>query len=100
MSPVADGNTADIYTLIVHLFNFLQHHAGIDDHAVAQYADLPMVQNPGRQQPQLVGNIVHYNRMTCIGTAAVTHYRICLLGQIVYDFSFSFIAPLGADYHN
>ena len=43
VSPVADGDAADVHTLVVHLFDFLQHHAGVDYHAVAQHAYLPVI---------------------------------------------------------
>ena len=84
----------------MHLFDFLQHHAGVDYHPVAQHAHLPVIQYPGRQQPQFIGHVVNHYGVSRIGAAAVAHYRVRFLRQVINNFTFSFIAPLGADYNN
>ena len=85
---------------ILALLDFLQHDAGVDDDAVAEDADLAVVQDARRQQAQFVRNIVDDDRMARVGAAGITDHRVGLLGQIIHDFAFSFIAPLGADYYD
>ena len=49
---------------------------------------------------QFIGHVVNHYGVSRIGTAAVAHYRVCFLCQVINDFTFSFIAPLGADYNH
>ena len=100
MGAVADGDAADVDALVMHFLDFLQHDAGVDDDAVAEDADLAVVQDARRQQAQFVRNIVDDDRMARVGAAGITDHRVGLLGQIIHDFAFSFIAPLGADYYD
>ena len=100
MGPVADQQIAGVHTFGLHVGNFLQHHTGIDNNSVPQDAGLVLVQNAAGQQAQLEFHIVDHNRMTGIGTAGITDYCIGLLGQIIYDFAFTFVPPLGTNHNN
>lgn len=80
----------------LHACDFCQHNAGIDYNAVAQHVYFIAEQYAGRQQAQFVMHVVDHNGMAGVGTAGVTDYRVSFLCQIVNNFAFSFIAPLGA----
>ena len=92
---VRNNQIAAINALFLHAGDFSQHNAGVDYNAVAQNVSLIIEQYAGWQQTQLIINVVNYNGMTCIGTAAVTNYSVSLLRQIVNNFTFTLIAPLG-----
>ena len=100
VSTVADGDAADVDALVMHFLDFLQDNAGVDDDAVAEDADLAVVQDARRQQAQLIRHIVNDYRMARVGPAGITNHGVRLLGQIIHDFPFSFVAPLGTDDNN
>ena len=72
---------ADAFSL--HISNFMQNYAGVDNDAVTQHISLITVQNTGGKQTQFIGNVIDDYRMTCVGTAGITYDGIGFLCQII-----------------
>ena len=96
MSAVRNYQIAAINTLFLHAGDFSQHNAGVDNYAIAQNIDFILEENTGGQKTQLVANVVNHNSVASIGAAAIAHYSISLLCQVVNNFTFTFVAPLSA----
>jgi hypothetical protein len=45
-------------------------------------------------------NSVNDQRVTCVGSTLVAHNHVGFFCEHVNEFTFAFIAPLGADYNN
>ena len=77
--------------------DFRDQADGVDDHAVADDAQLAFAQNAGGHKVQDVFLFADEDRMTGVVAALCADHDIGPLGQHVDDFAFAFIAPLGAD---
>ena len=88
------------YALLLQSLQLCEEGLHIDDHAGSKDYSLSRIYNAGRNQMQFVGDTAIYNCVSCVGTAGEPGYNRCITCKVVYDFSFSLIAPLGADNYN
>ena len=99
VGPRGDFQLADLHALGRHAFDFFQEDGRIDDDAAADDAGLIGKQDARRQKTERKGFIVDDDRMACVVAALGTDDNVRFLRQIIYDFTFTFITPLGAYYH-
>ncbi|MBF8280154.1 MAG: hypothetical protein HW385_1586 [candidate division NC10 bacterium] len=79
------------------LVDLLDQGKQIDDHAVAQDADLPLPEDPGRDQVEDNLFVSDDDRMAGVGAALVTGHGIEMLREEIDDLALPLIAPLRAD---
>jgi hypothetical protein len=83
-------------TLGFEAFDLLDEHFRIDDHAVADDAELFGVQSARWDQMQHRLLAIDDQGMTGIVAALKTHDDVGIVGKKVDDFAFAFVAPLSA----
>ena len=69
----------------------------IDDHAVADHAELVGVEDPRRDQVELVDLVAADDRVAGVVAALIADHDVGPLGEQVGDLSLPLVAPLGAD---
>ena len=69
----------------------------VDDDAVADHAQLAGVEDPRRDQVELVDLVVADDRVAGVVAALVADDDVGPLGEQVGDLSLALVAPLGAD---
>ena len=74
--------------------------SGVDNDAVADDASFSRIQNSRRQQVQFGFDSFDHYGMTGVIAALITDYDLGLFCQVIDDFPFSFIAPLGSYDYN
>ena len=77
--------------------DFFDQDFRIDDHAVADDAELIGVKRAGRDQVQNGFLAVDDQRVAGVIAALKAHDDIRVLGEQVDDFAFAFVSPLGTD---
>ena len=82
-----------------HAFDFFKEDFRIDNDAAADDASFVGKEDPRRQETQCKGLIVDDDRMAGVIPTLGADDDIGLLGQIIYNLTFTFVAPLGSDYH-
>ncbi len=87
-------------SLFSDLIDLFEKRFRVDDHAVAEYARLVLMDNSRRQQPQNKGLIADIHAMPGIMPALITRHDIKPVRQQINNLPFPFIAPLGTDYYN
>ena len=98
MPAVADEQPAlDRVALALQQADLVQQFKRIDDHAVADQADLAIVQNTRWNQVQHMLASADDDGMTGIAAPLEPDDQVGLRRQDVDDFPFSLVAPLGAD---
>ena len=90
---------ADLHTFGGHAFDFFKEDFRIDNDAAADDASFVGKEDPRRQETQCKGLIVDDDRMAGVIPTLGADDDIGLLGQIIYNLTFTFVAPLGSDYH-
>src|SRR5699024_3543905 len=75
---------------------FLQEHAGVDDHTVGDDRDHVGGQDARRQQVERILLVADDHRVTSVVTTLVAHYVVHLVADQVGRLALAFIAPLGA----
>ena len=100
MGAVADADAADIDALLNHAVHFLQHNLRVKGNTIAHHAQSTLVKNAGRHQAQLVLRAINGNSMAGIAAALIADNSLSLLCQIIYDFTLTFVTPLGAQNYN
>ena len=83
----------------VEPFDLLQQHARVDDHAVADHAELVLMQDAGGDQVELVLLVPVHDGVAGVVAALEAHDRGGVLGQQIGDLALAFVAPLGSDYY-
>ena len=91
---------ADRHALLSQPLDLIGQRPGIDDHAVADDAELAFAHDARRQQRQLVGLVADHQRVAGIVAALEAHHDVGALGEPVDDLALALVAPLGADYHD
>ena len=75
-----------------------EHEADrINDHAVADDAELALAQDAGRHQVQDIPGAADENRVPGVVATGVSHHEVRPLGQYVNNLALALIAPLGAN---
>ena len=98
MRRLADEQASgELDAALFEAFDFLDQRDGVDDDAVGDDAFFPGAQNAGGNQVQDEFFLPDLDRVAGVVAALGADDDIGLLGEDVDDFSFSFIAPLGAD---
>ena len=90
---------ADLHPFGGHAFDFFKEDFRIDNDAAADDASFVGKEDPRRQETQCKGLIVDDDRMAGVIPTLGADDDIGLLGQIIYNLTFTFVAPLGSDYH-
>ena len=72
-------------------------HDRVDDHAVADRAQLAGVEDPRRDQVELERLAVADDRVAGVVAALEADHEVGLLGEQVHDLPLPLVAPLGAD---
>ena len=75
-----------------------QRH-GIDYHAVAHHVDRRGVENARGDALQRIFVAVEHHGVSGVVAALIAHHHVGACGEIIRDFPFSFVAPLGADHY-
>ena len=83
----------------VQFVDFAQQRLGGNDHAGADEAIQPLMQDAARNQAQHGFFTAHHQSVPCIVAALKTHDTRRFFRQPVDDFTLTLVAPLGADYH-
>ncbi|MMZ65119.1 hypothetical protein D1872_275030 [compost metagenome] len=96
MRPVADDQILCSETILVNIVDFLDQCGRIDHHAVSDHAFLIRIKHARRDQAEFVLLAVDKNGVTGVVTALITGHHICALRQIIRDFTFTFVSPLGS----
>ena len=68
---------------------------GVHDDPVSDDTLFFAPEDPGRNEVQDVFGAALDDGMTGIVATGGTHHHVCMLRQVIDDFTFSFIAPLG-----
>src|SRR4029434_5976424 len=87
----------DQMTLRLRRMNFFDENFRIDDDAVADDAELIGMERAGGNQMENSFMAVNDERMSRVIPALKPNYNIGFMGKQIDDFTFAFIAPLGAD---
>ena len=91
------GFGRDFDALFAHGRNFIGQVPRVQNNTVADHRQLTTPHNARRQNVQFVDLAVDHKGMASVVAPLETRDHICALGQPVYDFAFTFVAPLGAD---
>jgi hypothetical protein len=92
-----DPQAADVHSAPPEGVDLLGQHRGIDDHAVADRADLAGVEDAGGDQVELVHVVASNDRVAGVVAALEANDEVGLLREQVGDLAFPLVAPLGAD---
>jgi len=76
---------------------FVYKHRGIDDHPVADNADLVRIKDAGRDQMEAENFLADHHRVPGVVAALVPHHDVGLGRQVVGYLPLSLVAPLGSD---
>ncbi|MOA28352.1 hypothetical protein D3C78_1492890 [compost metagenome] len=98
MRTVTDYEILSAKSVLMNIFNLLQQGRRTNNHTITNYTFLVIIKNTRRDQTKLVLLTVDENGMTGIVTALITGHHICALREIIRDFTFTFVPPLGS--HN
>ena len=85
--------------LLFQIFHFLQKALRVHDDTGAYDADGTGIHDAARHETQRIRFAPGHDRVTRIISALGTDDYICFRRKIVYDLAFTFIAPLGTNYH-
>ena len=99
MSPVTDIDMIHRYTLAGQCIHFLQQNKGVHYHTRSDNALGLGVQHARRKQVQHILLAARYNGMACVVSALEPDNAVRLLAQYIYNFTLTFVAPLGAYYN-
>ena len=80
-----------------HLLDLAEQGLDVQGHAHADHVHHVRMKHPGRQQMQGELALVRNNGMARVGAALKADHDVALAGQKIRDFSFSLVAPVGAD---
>ncbi len=80
----------------LEVVDLLEEDLGVEDHAVADDAAFPLVENPRGDQVEHRLLVADHQGMAGIVAALVAHHVLGILGVDVDDLALAFIAPLGA----
>src|SRR5262249_49281491 len=86
----------DFDAVLVEALDFLDETDGVDDHAVADDANLFFAQDSRRDEVQDVFLAVDMNGVAGVIAALGAYDDVRVFGEDVNNFAFSFVAPLGA----
>ncbi len=84
-------------TMVLQTIHFLNQHAGVDHHAVADQASLRRVEDPGGNEMKDMLLVIDDKRVTGVVSSLEAHHAVSLFGEQVNNLAFSFISPLGAN---
>ena len=96
----ADAQAADVDTAGRQPVELTGQHQRVDDDAVADDAQLALVQHPRGDQVELVRDAFPDDRVPGVVAALEAHDHLGAFGEQVDDLPLAFIAPLGADEHD
>ena len=85
------------HTFIFYVINFFQQYLGIDYNTIADNADWFSINDAGGDEVKLEDVSINNNGVAGIVSAMESHNVIGFSSKEVSDFSFAFVAPLGAD---
>ena len=94
-----DTKAADVHAAPEQLGDLVGQHLRVHHHAVADRADLARVENPRRDQVELVDLVAPDDRVAGVVAALEADHEVGLLGEQVHDLSLPLVAPLGAHDH-
>ena len=98
MGGLADEQAVgELDVALFEALDFLDESEWVDDDAVGDDALFPRAQDAGGDEVKDEFLLADFDRMSGIVAALGADDDIGFLGEDVDDFSFSFIAPLGAD---
>jgi len=101
VGPVGNKNPPlGIYPPVLKHFDLAEQRLRINHHTGPENRNFVRIKNPRRDQVQGVFLPADHDSMPRVGTARVTHNYLRLICQIINDFAFPLITPLGADNHN
>ncbi len=93
-----DAQPADVDPAPAQSLDLLGQHARVDDHAVADRAQPARVEDPRRDQVELVRLVAPDDRVPGVVAALEADDQIGLLGEQVGDLALALVAPLGANH--
>ena len=79
------------------LLDLVEQRLGIDDHPVAEDAELVGMEDAGRDQPQREMFVAELDRVAGVVPALVAGHDVEGFAEKIDDLAFPFVAPLGAD---
>ena len=79
------------------LVELVRQHLGVNNHPVADHAQLAGVQDARRNQVQLPGASIADDGVAGVVAALEPHDRVGPLSEQVRDLPLAFVAPLGTD---
>ena len=85
--------------LVVELLELCHHRHGVDDHAVAHHVHGLRVEDAARDAAEGVFMTVEHDSVPGIVSALIADHHIGAACEIIGDFSFAFVSPLGADHY-
>ena len=88
-----------IDSLVFEPFHFFQKALGVHYDAGADDADGAGIHNAAGHEAERISLAAGNYGMACVITALGADDYVCLCGEIINDLAFTFIAPLGTDYH-
>ncbi|MMZ61709.1 hypothetical protein D1872_238740 [compost metagenome] len=80
----------------MNIINFLKQSCRVYNHTITDYTLLIFVEHTRRNQTKLVFLTVDEDGMTGVVATLITGYHICALREIIRDFTFTFVPPLGS----
>ena len=87
-----------VNAVLLELIQLLDQGAGIQDHAISNHANLPLLEDPRRNQVKNELLVTHLHRVTRVGPALVADDHIEVGRQRVDDLPLAFISPLDANH--
>ena len=93
----ADPQAADVDPVGPQVVDLLGQHARVDDHAVADHAQLAGVEDAAGDQVELPRLPLAHDRVAGVVAALEADDDLGALGEQVDDLALALIAPLGAD---
>ena len=94
-----DAQPTRVDAAVAEVLEFGRDHLRVDDHAVADQAQLPGIEDPGRDEVELVDVVPAHDRMAGVVAALKADHHVGRLGEQVRDLALPLVAPLGADYY-
>ena len=98
LRPIGNQQVWSGNTPIGNFLNLLEQVRNVEGYSISQNTGGMIVKDPGRQHMKRELPVIVYNRVTGVASALKADNNIRLLRKHVRDFSFSFVAPVGADY--
>ena len=92
----ADIQFGSIHALGFEFVEFLYKFVGVDDHARTGERFTAFLEYAAGYQMQLERTGVVDDGVSRVVSALKAHHHIHLIGQIIYDFAFTFVAELRA----